>query len=87
MHGLFLWAVYFMFKGQITIAVVFMVLAVHFKQMALYFALPFAVYALMLIIKESKGTFFKRLMHLVGKIIVLIGVFTLTNLIIFLPFL
>ena len=49
MHGLVLWGVYFMFKGQIERAVVAMVLAVHFKQMALYFGLPFGVYAIALI--------------------------------------
>jgi hypothetical protein len=43
MHGLVLWAVYFMFRSRIELAVIAMVLAIHFKQMALYFALPFAV--------------------------------------------
>ena len=53
MHGLVLWGVYFMFRGQIEYAVVAMVLGVHFKQMALYFALPFGVYALMLVWQQS----------------------------------
>ena len=46
MHGLVLWGVYFMMRGKIEYAVIFMVMAINFKQMALYFALPFAVYAL-----------------------------------------
>ena len=42
MHGLVLWAVYFIITQRIEWAVVFMVAAVNFKQMALYFAMPFA---------------------------------------------
>ena len=46
MHGLVLWAVYSILRQKVELAVVFMVMAVNFKQMALYFALPFAVFAL-----------------------------------------
>lgn len=49
MHGLVLWAVYCMLRQKVELAVVFMVLAVNFKQMALYFALPFGVYALTIV--------------------------------------
>jgi hypothetical protein len=51
MHGLVLWAISFMFEEKADLAVVCMVLAINFKQMALYFALPFGAYALGLIIK------------------------------------
>jgi hypothetical protein len=51
MHGLVLWAISFMFESRIEMAVIFMVLAINFKQMALYFALPFGAYALGLMIK------------------------------------
>ena len=46
MHGFVLAAIGFMIKGQLILAVISMVLAINFKQTALYFALPFAVYAL-----------------------------------------
>ena len=46
MHGFVLAAIGLMIKGHLCLAVVSMVLAVNFKQTALYFALPFAVYAL-----------------------------------------
>ena len=46
MHGLVLWAVVMITRGHLVRATIFMVLAVMFKQMALYFALPFGVYAL-----------------------------------------
>jgi alpha-1,3-glucosyltransferase len=46
MHGLVLWAIVMITRGNLVRATVFMVLACMFKQMALYFALPFGVYAL-----------------------------------------
>jgi hypothetical protein len=46
MHGLVLWATYHILVDRIELAVVLMVLAVNFKQNALYFGLPFAFYAL-----------------------------------------
>jgi hypothetical protein len=46
MHGLVLWGAYFMMNNQLELAVISMVLALNFKQMALYFALPFAFFAL-----------------------------------------
>jgi alpha-1,3-glucosyltransferase len=52
MHGFVLWAVYFMMKQDMTKAVFFMVLAINFKQMALYFAIPFGVYTLALMYKS-----------------------------------
>lgn len=46
MHGLVLWGIYFLIKGKIEFSVIAMVLALNFKQMALYYGLPFGVYAL-----------------------------------------
>lgn len=90
MHGLVLWGVYFMFKGQIEYAVVAMVLAVHFKQMALYFGLPFGVYALMQIIKQAqlkhKDSLMSQLVYIVRRVTSLLCVFILTNLVVFYPF-
>ena len=55
MHGFVLWAVYFALTSRLSLAVVFMVLAVNFKQMALYFALPFAAYALSILWKQAQA--------------------------------
>jgi alpha-1,3-glucosyltransferase len=63
MHGLVLWAVYFMFQRRESLSIVCMVLAVNFKQMALYYAIPFAAMAIGVIWKEvgirykGKGNF------------------------------
>jgi ALG6, ALG8 glycosyltransferase family len=46
MHGLVLWATYHILVGRTELAVVLMVMASNFKQMGLYFGLPFAFYAL-----------------------------------------
>ena len=51
MHGFVLWAIYFAITSRLSLAVIFMVFAVNFKQMALYFALPFAVYSLAILWK------------------------------------
>jgi alpha-1,3-glucosyltransferase len=53
MHGLVVWGIAFMFSGQLELAVIAMVLAINFKQMALYFALPFGVYALTIVWKRA----------------------------------
>ena len=45
MHGLVIWAICHIVKERVHTALVCMVMAVHFKQMALYFVLPFIVQA------------------------------------------
>jgi ALG6, ALG8 glycosyltransferase family len=63
MHGLALWGAYFMMTNQLELAVVSMVLALNFKQMALYFGLPFAFFALAKIWNKSADkTVINRLM-------------------------
>lgn len=57
MHGLVLWATYFILKGNVELAVVAMVLAVNFKQMALYFGMPFAFYALSLLWQSARSKY------------------------------
>lgn len=46
MHALVLWAAYCILTDRMELAVVLMVMAANFKQMGLYFGLPFACYAL-----------------------------------------
>ncbi len=54
MLGFVLWGVYFMMKDKIEFAVVAMILAINFKQMALYFAIPFGVFALSKLYSKSQ---------------------------------
>jgi len=54
MHGFVLWAIALILNGKIAFATVAMVLSVNFKQMSLYFALPFGVYALAILLQRYK---------------------------------
>lgn len=81
MHGFVLLAIAFMLRGQITAATIAMTLAINFKQMALYFCIPFAVYALQLIASKNS------LLGTSNMIVWLLVVFTATNLVIWLPWL
>lgn len=89
MHGFALWAVYFALTSRLSLAVVFMVLAVNFKQMALYFALPFAVYALSILWKQAqakgKGNRIKQLGYLTLRIVLLVVVLILTFAVVWWP--
>jgi alpha-1,3-glucosyltransferase len=57
MHGMVLWGIYFMLTSRLEWAVVFMVSAVNFKQMALYFGMPFAFMTLGLLLKLASQRF------------------------------
>jgi alpha-1,3-glucosyltransferase len=89
MHGFVLWAVYFALTSRLSLAVVFMVLAVNFKQMALYFALPFAVYALSILWKQAqakgKGNRIKQLGYLTLRIVLHVVVLILTFAVVWWP--
>ena len=52
MLGFFLWGVYFALNDMPEIAAVAMVLSVNFKQMSLYYGLPFVVFVLARIIRK-----------------------------------
>jgi alpha-1,3-glucosyltransferase len=83
MHGLVLWAIAFVMDGKIALATVAMVLSVNFKQMSLYFALPFGVYSLAQLLKRYKSDLLKTGAH----IVLLIAVFVATNVSVWSPFL
>lgn len=57
--------------------------------MALYYGLPFGIYALMIIIQDSSkssDSFFGRLMFIIQKVFILILVFIGTFVVLYLPF-
>ena len=53
MHGLFLFALYFLYNANIILAIIFYCLCVNFKQMGLYYSIPFPLYALKYIFKNN----------------------------------
>jgi len=89
MHGMVLWAIYFMLTSRLEWAVVFMVSAVNFKQMALYFGMPFAFMTLGLLLKLASQRFKGDKVKMAGYIglraIGLIVVFAVTIGIIWFP--
>ena len=82
MHGLVLWATYHILVGRTELAVVLMVMAANFKQMGLYFGLPFAFYALSTFTQIAgaryKASKFKQVQYLITRIIVLGAIFVIT---------
>lgn len=89
MHGMVLWAIYFMLTSRLEWAVVFMVSAVNFKQMALYFGMPFAFMTLGLLLKLASQRFKGDKVKIAGYIglraIGLIVVFAVTIGVIWFP--
>lgn len=83
MHGLVLWAIAFILDGHIVLATIAMVLSINFKQMSLYFSLPFGVFALATLIKKHKTSTLK----ICAEIALLITAFVATNLAVWAPFL
>lgn len=75
-----MWAVYFATKQKLVPATVLMVVAVLFKQMALYYALPFAVYALAQLYEKQNCIYF------ITRVILLAFVFLGTACLILFPF-
>jgi len=62
MFGLYLWAVYFCYIDYTSLAIFFIALSINFKQMALYYALPFAFYVIgKLFQKTTNYNFCKRI--------------------------
>ena len=54
MHGFFIFAVYFLYKNKFIFAIIFYSMCINFKQMGMYYAIPFPFYVIRYL---SKGTF------------------------------
>ena len=82
MHALVLWATYHILVGRIELAVVLMVMAANFKQMGLYFGMPFAFYALAVLYRKAAQRYRQSKLKQAGYIIMrisgLLAVFILT---------
>jgi len=89
MHGLVLWATYSILVGRIELAVVLMVMAANFKQMGLYFGMPFAFYALATLWQKSSQRYrnnrLAQLTYIGLRILGLIVVFIATLCVIWYP--
>ena len=85
MHGFFMLSVLFLYSENFILSIIFFSFCVNFKQMGLYFAIPFPLYVLKKIFLENKSNYniTISLMYLI-----IYGIITLiTNMIIYLPWL
>jgi alpha-1,3-glucosyltransferase len=88
MHGFVLFAVTFVMRDNFVMATILMVLAVNFKQTALYFALPFVVYVISrLTIIHHNPNVAMQIETVINRCVILGVVFAATNAIIWQPFL
>ncbi len=82
-HGLVLWAVWFVFNEYYELAVIAMTLAVNFKQPALYFAFPFAAVTLGKILSNARDI--TSAYQATMRVFNLLVAFLVVNVIIWLP--
>ena len=73
MHGLYLLAVYFLFKHQIIFAIIFFAMCINFKQMGMYYAIPFPLYALKYLFTDKDNNIFIIFIKLVIYLVVTIA--------------
>ena len=73
MHGLYLIAVYFLFKHQIIFAIIFFAMCINFKQMGMYYAIPFPLYALKYLFTDKDNKILIIFIKLVIYLVVTIG--------------
>jgi alpha-1,3-glucosyltransferase len=55
MHGLFIFSVYFLYDKKFILSIILFSLCINFKQMGLYYALPFPFYVVKVLLEEIKN--------------------------------
>ena len=53
MHGFFIFAVYFLYKNKFIFAIIFYSMCINFKQMGMYYAIPFPIYVIRYLTKKD----------------------------------
>ena len=85
MHGFFVLSVLFLYSENFILSIIFLSLCVNFKQMGLYFALPFPLYVLKKLFFENKKNNNATISFIY---LIIYGIITLiTNMVIYLPWL
>ena len=85
MHGLFVISLFFLYSENYIFAIIFFSLCVNFKQMGLYYAIPFPLYVIKKLFFENKKNF--SVMISIIYIIIYIIITLITNVVIYLPWL
>ena len=65
MHGLFIFYIYFLYKGNIFFGILFYILCINFKQIGLYFSIPIFLY----IVKYTLNSVHKNILKFIFYII------------------
>ena len=65
MHGLFIFSIYFLYKGNIFFGILFYILCFNFKQIGLYFSIPIFLY----IVKYTLNSVHKNILKFIFYII------------------
>ena len=85
MHGFFILSVLFLYSENFFLSIIFFSLCVNYKQMGLYFAIPFPLYVPKKLFFESKNNYSITISLIY---LIIYGIITLiTNMIIYLPWL
>ena len=89
MHGFFVFSLYFLYTENYILAIIFYSFCVNFKQMGLYYALPFPLYVIKkMFLSKSKNKEKNNNIVISVIYVVIYGIITLiTNVIIYLPWL
>ena len=58
-HGLFIFSIYFLYKGNIFFGISFFILCINFKQMGLYYSIPIFLYIIKDTLNLSNNNIFK----------------------------
>ena len=86
MHGFFVLSVLFLFSENYILAIIFYSFCVNFKQMGLYYAIPFPLYVIKKLFFETKNNNNNIIISIIY--IIIYGIITsITNIIIYLPWL
>ena len=86
MHGFFILSVLFLFSENYILAIIFYSFCVNFKQMGLYYAIPFPLYVIKKLFFETKNNNNNIIISIIY--IIIYGIITsITNIIIYLPWL
>ena len=86
MHGLFVISLFFLYSENYIFAIIFFSLCVNFKQMGLYYAIPFPLYVIKKLFFETKNNNNNIIISIIY--IIIYGIITsITNIIIYLPWL
>ena len=86
MHGFFVLSVLFLFSENYILAIIFYSFSVNFKQMGLYYAIPFPLYVIKKLFFETKNNNNNIKISIIY--IIIYGIITsITNIIIYLPWL